>query len=190
MLVSEVKVEGVVVEGEAEELERARMLENPDEAPPFVAEAYGGEEPAFDECPDEEAWWFHEEPLEAMSKGKRNKELGRRGEQAAARYLEYLGYEIVGRNWECPAGEADIVAYDGDCLVFVEVKTRTDIHKGFPSEAVTPKKRKRYERIAAWYLSQNEVFDTHVRFDVVALLVIREDRAMIKHYVNAFGWEH
>lgn len=124
-----------------------------------------------------------------MSKGKKNKELGRRGEAAAARYLEHIGYEIVERNWECKYGEADIVAYDEETLVFVEVKTRTSIKKGFPSEAVTPEKRHRYEQIAACYLADCHECDFPVRFDVIGLLVVSPDRAMIKHTVNAFGWE-
>lgn len=121
--------------------------------------------------------------------GVKNKELGRRGEAAAARYLEFVGYEILERNWVCPAGEADIVARQGDTLVFVEVKTRTGIQKGFPAEAVTPRKRARYEKIAAWYLCDYGEVNIPIRFDVIALLVLKDDRAMVKHYVNAFGWD-
>ena len=123
-------------------------------------------------------------------KGKRkphNKEIGRKGEAAAARYLQYVGYEIVDRNWSCPAGEVDIVARDGDVLVFCEVKTRTNINKGFPSEAVDAEKRAKYEKIAAWYVRDYMFTDIPVRFDVIALLVVGEDRALMKHYVNAFA---
>lgn len=116
-----------------------------------------------------------------------NKELGMKGEAAAARYLEHVGYEIVERNWRCPAGEADIVAFDGDMLVFCEVKTRTSLKRGMPSESVDEKKRARYEKIAAWYLRSYDVGSRPVRFDVIAVLVVNDDRAMIRHYVNAFG---
>ena len=125
------------------------------------------------------------------SKGKKhNKVLGRRGEEAAARYLELKGYEILERNWACPMGEADIIARDGCTVVLVEVKTRTSIDKGLPSEAVSPQKRARYEKIACWYLSDYEYVDVPVRFDVIALLVSAPDRALMRHYVNAFqaGW--
>ena len=121
--------------------------------------------------------------------GVKNKALGRRGEAAAARYLEFVGYEILERNWVCPAGEADIVARQGDTLVLVEVKTRTGIQKGFLAEAVTPRKRARYEKIAAWYLCDYGEVNIPIRFDVIALLVLKDDRAMVKHYVNAFGWD-
>ena len=120
---------------------------------------------------------------------RHNKALGKRGEDAAARYLEHMEYEILDRNWTCPAGEADIVAREGHTLVFVEVKTRTNINKGFPSEAVDARKRARYEKIAAWYLRSYDELDVPVRFDVIALLVIGPDRAFMKHYVNAFGVE-
>lgn len=116
-----------------------------------------------------------------------NQEIGRRGENAAARYLERCGYEILDRNWKCPAGEADIVARDTDTLVFVEVKTRTNLNKGLPSEAVDAEKRARYEKIAAWYIRDYEFIDVPVRFDIIALLVAGEDRALVRHYCNAFA---
>lgn len=123
-------------------------------------------------------------------KKSRNREIGKRGEDAAARYLEMLGYEILERNWTCPAGEADIIARDGCTLVFIEVKTRTSLRKGLPSEAVTPKKRSRYERIAGWYLRNAcEYVDIPVRFDVIALLVSGRDRALVRHYRHAFECE-
>lgn len=122
----------------------------------------------------------------AEAVGKRNRALGRKGEDAAARYLEQRGYQIVARNWTCVAGEADIVARDEDWLVFVEVKTRRNTDKGFPSEAVNEKKRERYERIAlAWAASHSDA-DVPVRFDVVSIVVIGKDKAMIRHHMNAF----
>ena len=119
-----------------------------------------------------------------------NQEIGRRGENAAARYLKLIGYEILERNWRCPAGEADIIAREDDAVVFVEVKTRTSLVKGLPSEAVDESKRARYEKIAGWYLRDYEFVDIPIRFDVIALLVVSEDRALIRHYQNAFceGW--
>ena len=116
-----------------------------------------------------------------------NREIGRRGECAAACYLEMLDYEILDRNWECPAGEADIVALDGHCLVFCEVKTRTSLAKGFPCEAVGKKKRHRYELISAWYLHYHDYVEIPVRFDVIDLLVVSKDRALIRHIKDAFG---
>lgn len=119
--------------------------------------------------------------------GVRNRELGRKGEEAAARFLYRRGYEILERNWTCYAGEADIIAEDHGTLVFVEVKTRKDCQKGFPSEAVSKAKREKYERIALAFLEQSDAVEMPVRFDVVALVVVGRDRALIRHHMNAFS---
>ena len=119
--------------------------------------------------------------------GERNAELGRRGEDAAARFLDRRGYEIVERNWTCAAGEADIIARDGDSVVFVEVKTRSSCDYGMPAEAVDEAKRDRYERIAALFLQGFHVVDVPVRFDIVSIVAISPDRAMIRHHINAFS---
>lgn len=121
------------------------------------------------------------------TKGKKNKDLGIRGEDAAARYLYMHGYDILERNWKCKAGEADIIARDGNTLVFLEVKTRTSTEKGFPSEAVGRAKRDRYEKIALSFLKDFEEVDIPVRFDVMAIVVSGKDRAFIRHHINAFA---
>lgn len=116
-----------------------------------------------------------------------NKDLGRRGERAAARFLEARGFKILERNWTCDAGEADIIAnHEGD-LVFVEVKTRSNLEHGLPDEAVDAAKRSRYERIAAYYLRYCDTVDMPVRFDVVSLLVVGGERALVRHHINAFA---
>lgn len=115
------------------------------------------------------------------------KELGVRGENAAVELLKRKGYFILERNWTCPAGEADIIALDEGCLVFVEVKTRTGVDHGLPLEAVTAKKRARYERIAGYYLDEYDGEDARVRFDVIGIQVLSHNRAFVRHIVNAFG---
>lgn len=123
----------------------------------------------------------------SSSSASKNRELGMRGEEAAARFLVHRGYDILERNWSCPAGEVDIIAKDDASLVFVEVKTRSDTSRGFPSEAVTKAKRERYEKIALAYLPKYDGVDVSVRFDVISIVVIGEGRAMIKHHINAFS---
>jgi len=121
---------------------------------------------------------------------RHNQEVGDRGEAAAVQYLIRKGFEIRDRNWKCQAGEADIIAEDEDALVFVEVKTRANCEHGFPEEAVDEKKRKRYEKIASYYLKDYEADDKAVRFDVISILVIAPERAFLRHYKNAFStWE-
>ncbi len=122
-------------------------------------------------------------------RGVRNKELGAKGELAAALFLERRGYEIVEHNWRCPAGEADLIARDENgTVVFVEVKTRSGVEHGFPAEAVTPARRRRYERIAGYYLSDHVFEDARVRFDVLSILSMKpRNRAYIRHHIDAFG---
>ena len=122
----------------------------------------------------------------AGGQGARNKELGRRGEEAAANFLERRGFTILERNWTCFAGEADIIASDGEVLVFAEVKTRRGIRKGFPSEAVNAAKRERYERIARAYVQDHFYGEISVRFDVISIVVMDSGQAMVRHHLNAF----
>jgi putative endonuclease len=114
-------------------------------------------------------------------------EVAHRGEDAAAAFLERIGMHIESRNWRSPSGELDIVARDGDTLVFVEVKTRRSERAGTAEEAVSPSKQRRIERLARAYLSSAaQGFDGAVRFDVVAIRVIGDDRALLRHYRAAF----
>lgn len=122
-----------------------------------------------------------------MEQGKRNKLLGARGEDAAVAFLVRQGFEILERNWRCKMGEADIIADDNGCLVFVEVKTRSDIDAGYGSESITAKKRDKYEKISLCYLKYHNLRDCLVRFDVVDVVQLDENRCALKHFVNAFG---
>ena len=166
--------------------EEVGALGSPD---PDSGEACADDDPFEDGCSSDVDERFDDDISELLEQGRAvsRKALGARGERAAARYLERMGYEILERNWRCPAGEADIIAREGSTLVFIEVKTRTGVSRGFPSEAVDERKRARYEKIAAWYLMDYDKLDVPVRFDVIGLLVVAPDRAFMKHYVNAFS---
>jgi putative endonuclease len=99
----------------------------------------------------------------------RRKELGARGESLAVEKLEIEGYHIRDRNWRTREGELDIVAKDGDTIVFVEVKARTNRRFGLPEEAVTKKKRQRLLKAALAYLDAHQLFDANWRFDFIAI---------------------
>ncbi|WMX44838.1 YraN family protein [Streptomyces roseicoloratus] len=110
--------------------------------------------------------------------------LGRYGEDVAARTLAATGLHILARNWRCGrSGEIDIVARDGDTLVFCEVKTRRDGNFQHPMEAVTPRKAKRLRHLAARWL------DTHggppagggVRIDLIGVVLPRRGAPVITH---------
>ena len=87
----------------------------------------------------------------------------------------------------CEFGEADIIARNETAIVFVEVKTRTDDQLGLPEEAVTSEKRQRYERIAASYIRDNVTPEAEIRFDIIGILVVGPDRALVRHHINAWG---
>ncbi len=95
--------------------------------------------------------------------------LGRRGEQLAADRLAALGYEIVERNFRCPAGEIDLVARWQDTWVFVEVKTRRGTRFGTPEESITPRKRAHLIASAQHYLQARDLQDVPWRIDAVAV---------------------
>lgn len=116
-----------------------------------------------------------------------NKELGKRGEQLAVGFLERRGFSILERNWTCFAGEADIIALDDEALHFIEVKTRIGQGNGFPAEAVDAKKRKRYEAISELYLNSYYGCETGVTFDIIAINVLKNDRAYVRFYTNVLS---
>ena len=93
----------------------------------------------------------------------------RRGEDLAARWLKLKGYLVEARNWRCALGEIDIVARDGETLVFVEVKTRGTGAAGSPEEAVNARKQRRLVRLAQAYLAHHRLTEVPCRFDVVAV---------------------
>lgn len=119
--------------------------------------------------------------------------LGQRGEDAAARFLRRRGYRIVDRGCRSKRGEVDLVALDGQTVVFVEVKTRTTAEMGVPSEAVDIDKQRRLTRLALAWLKQHGLLEQPARFDVVAVIwPERAWRPTIEHYPNAFaasGWQ-
>jgi putative endonuclease len=96
-------------------------------------------------------------------------ELGRWGEKLASRFLARQGYRILARNAVLPAGELDIVAREGEELVFVEVKTRTSGEFGGPLGAVGPAKRRKIIQAARCYLAQHRLGECPCRFDVVGV---------------------
>jgi len=101
----------------------------------------------------------------------KNIERGIEGEDHAVRALKRKRYRIVERNFRTPAGEIDIVARDGKCLVFVEVRTRASVEFGLPQETVGSGKRKKLCKAARWYLQKKRIDDVDCRFDVVAVLM-------------------
>ncbi len=110
------------------------------------------------------------------------------GEKIAAHYLRKQGYKIVEKNFSCRFGEIDIIAQNGEFLVFAEVKLRKDISHGEPKEFVTSSKQTRLRTTAQWYLSQHPT-GLQPRFDVVEILAPQGDKTrtpILHHLENAF----
>lgn len=113
--------------------------------------------------------------------------LGDRGECAAAKYLEAQGFRILERQHRGHFGEVDLIAIDGDTLVFVEVKTRARTSAGDPTEAVDLPKQRKITKSALAYLKRKAWLERRCRFDVVAILWdAGGGRPAIKHYRSAF----
>ena len=116
----------------------------------------------------------------------RKQKRGRLGESAALAELKRLGYRVVARNYHCRGGEADLVAEDGDDLVFIEVKARSDLRHGLPREAVGWTKQQRLGCAARAYCCEHGIEDRPIRFDVVEIALLRDQVAGIQVITHAF----
>ncbi|MDE0300211.1 MAG: YraN family protein [Candidatus Poribacteria bacterium] len=117
-----------------------------------------------------------------------SKEVARIGEELAAEYLKERGYQILEQNYRLRTGEIDLIAKEGDRIVFVEVKTRRTLRFGVPQAAVTPAKQKQISKIALSYLQTHDMLDVPCRFDVVAILLSsnKSTPPKLEHIHNAF----
>lgn len=98
-----------------------------------------------------------------------NTKTGNYGEDLAYKYLQKMGYKIIERNYRIRGGEIDIVAREGDTLVFVEVKTRWSREYGFPVESMTPWKIKALLKTARFYIQKISWGDREYRLDFVGV---------------------
>jgi putative endonuclease len=102
---------------------------------------------------------------------REKKELGKKGEEIAIRFLRKNRYKIIERNYVCKLGEMDIIASEKDTLVFIEVKTRTSTAFGPPQLAVNSTKQMQLSKVALYFLKEKKLEDVKARFDVVAIVV-------------------
>ena len=112
-------------------------------------------------------------------------QTGKRGEDIAVAYLKNRGYRIIERNYKCLFGEIDIVAKDGDTVVFVEVKSRKSEKFGDPQGAVGREKQKKISRISLKYLDEKHLYPCDARFDVVAIKMLPAG-SIVELIQNAF----
>ena len=112
------------------------------------------------------------------------------GEALAVAHLKARGYEILARNYRAVRGEIDLVAQDGDCIVFVEVKTRRSLKFGLPQAAVTAQKQRQISKVALAYLQTHNLFDAPCRFDVIAIHLSPQLEVLkLEQIENAFAFQ-
>lgn len=121
-----------------------------------------------------------------LPRGWLNYLFGNRGERLAAQMLKGKGYVILARNCRNRCGEIDIIARDGDTIVFVEVKTRSEHTEGRPEEAVTRTKQRQITRAASAWLQQHKLHQHRCRFDVVAIVWRTGEKPIVDHIQSAF----
>lgn len=113
------------------------------------------------------------------------RQLGDQGESIAASYLKERGYQLLESNYRCPWGEVDLILREGECLVFVEVRTRRGESFGLPVESVTYAKRQRLVATAETYLQALPETPKEWRIDLVSIVFQREPaRPCIEHIKN------
>lgn len=119
---------------------------------------------------------------------KNTRQIGEEGEDLAAAYLESKDYTILERNYFFERAEVDIVAYDNEaCIVFAEVKFRSDTQYGEPEESVSEEKMKNLFKAAEAWLYERKMESAPVRFDVISIVRKRKNEApQIKHFEDAF----
>ena len=105
------------------------------------------------------------------------------GEVRAEQFLQEKGYVILDRNVKCTGAEIDLVAMDGQVVVFAEVKMRTG-SRALGREAVTPAKQKRICKGAVYYLMRRGLMNRQARFDVIEI-----QNGRVTHIVNAFPYQ-
>ena len=125
-------------------------------------------------------------PLYRIADGlryRKHRDIGRRGEDLAHRYLRRHGFTIVARNWRPPqgGGEIDIIAWEGDSLVFVEVKSRASAAGSAPERDIDADKIHALKRAARDYVRRSGADESRVRFDAVSVTADR-----IEHLRDAF----
>ena len=112
-------------------------------------------------------------------------DLGKKGEALALKKVKRLGYKCIEQNYRCPLGEIDLIAKDGDCLVFIEIKTRKGRSLGYAKEAVNERKKRQLTKVALTYMKAKNCVNVKSRFDVVAINM-REGKEQIELIQNAF----
>lgn len=115
----------------------------------------------------------------------KHNETGIKGEQIAENFLLKKGYKILHCNWRFGRREVDIIAQQGNMLVFIEVKTRSSYHFGYPEESVGPKKQGFLKQAAEAFMEMETAY-TSARFDTISILMKNGEVREVIHFEDAF----
>lgn len=118
-------------------------------------------------------------------------ELKEKSIKAAAKFLVQRGYKVVETSWESETGSSlDVVAMEDDTVVFVDVYARADLDRGMPEEGGEGSRERREIAAATWlseHAEDENLVDTPIRFDSIALMILSENRALVRHHINCLG---
>jgi putative endonuclease len=127
--------------------------------------------------------------LPGLIKPRAEASTGEQGEQRAAAYLQKLGYRILQKNYRCREGEIDIVARDGQTLVFIEVKTRDTYGNERPEAAVTASKKHKLCKAARHFMKKYKLTGSLFRFDIIGLDIDMQKTWTLHHWQNTINYK-
>jgi len=118
--------------------------------------------------------------------GNISNQIGSFGEELACQYLEQKGFQIIERNYRSQLGEIDLIAFDKDFLVFIEVKNYSFRSYGMPFQAITKTKKQSLVYTAKNFLFKNKLGNPNSRFDVITIYTEEDGTRTLEHFENAF----
>lgn len=114
---------------------------------------------------------------------KNKKDIGNLGENIAKKYLENMEYRIITTNFRCKQGEIDIIAVDGEEVVFVEVKTRKNMNYGYAIDSIDYKKKSHIYKASKYFVYKYKLEKFCIRFDIVEIY-LKENKYILNHLKN------
>lgn len=131
--------------------------------------------------------WLVRSTAPVLQASTSQRTVGREGERLAEKFLVAQGFHVLHRQYRSLWGEIDLIAQDGEWIVFVEVKTRRSTAAGHPVEAVTARKQAQLTKLALAWMKRHRSLDHRARFDVVAIVwPANSAEPQITHYRHAF----
>lgn len=113
-------------------------------------------------------------------------EIGKQGEELAIDFLKKKGFEILEKNWRFRNAEVDIIVRKNNFISIIEVKTRSSNVFGEPLTFVDKQKQKLLIKASEWYCEQKNILDVEINFDIISIIIKKDNTHSIEHIENAF----